>query len=73
MKRALQQELFPTPPPPQRQAGRVKTRERQIVTWNCGCSRAFHAKGFGRHRRACMFSLLAWPLVVIPAEVPHVS
>lgn len=73
MKRALQQELFPAPPPPFRRVARMKTRERQIVTWNCGCSRAFQARGFGRHRLACMFSRLAWPLVVIPAEAPRAT
>lgn len=48
-------------------------RERQTITWHCGCRREYQARGFGRHRLACMFSLLAWPLVVIPAEVPRAT
>lgn len=74
MKRALQQELFPAPPPPQREARPMsKRRERQLITWHRGCSREFQARGFGRHRLACMFSRLAWPVVVVFAEVPRVA
>lgn len=50
-----------------------KRRERQLITWHCGCSREFQARGFGRHRLACMFSRLAWPVVVVFAEAPRVA
>lgn len=39
-----------------------------IVTWHCGCRRDFQARGFGMHRRSCLFACMAWPTVVIPAS-----
>lgn len=59
--------------PPREARPMSKRRERLIVTWHCGCRREFQARGFGRHRLACMFSRVAWPFVVIPAEVPRAT
>lgn len=52
-------------------------RPTEFVTWHCGCGRDFQARGFGRHRRDCLFRGAAWPTVVIPrppaSEAPRVD